>query len=199
MKSSGLSEPVRDKLRRFMYSRLQLSEIDVGEMPWLVRRYCLELILMTLLADRVVSEKEYAFLVTLADKLGLWQEEVHQSLVVLELFLIQHGERLKFLTSSPDKEGLHNRILERANYLLRKNLDRLVNEIRETGELYTLIIKATKQPLTEEEKRKVREQLTDLLKTIPALAVFALPGGGIILPVLIKLLPFNILPSSFDD
>lgn len=199
MKSSGLSEPVRDRLRRFMYSRLDLSDIEVGEMPWLVRRYCLELILMTLLADRVVSEKEYAFLMALADKLGLWQEEVHQSLVVLELFLMQHGERLEFLTSSPDKLGLRSRIQERAAYLLRKNLDRLVNEIRETRELYTLIMKSTKQSLTEEEKQKVREQLTDILKTIPALAVLALPGGSIILPVLIKLLPFKILPSSFED
>lgn len=199
MRSSGLSEPVRDRLRRFMYSRLDLSDIEVGEMPWLVRRYCLELILMTLLADRVVSEKEYAFLVAMADKLGLWQEEVHQSLVVLELFLMQHGERLEFLTSSPDKAGLHNRIQERAAYLLRKNLDRLVNEIRQTQELSALLMKATRESLDAEEKRKVREQLMDIMKTIPALAIFALPGGGIILPVLIKLLPFNILPSSFDD
>ncbi|MEE8555483.1 MAG: LETM1 domain-containing protein [bacterium] len=41
--------------------------------------------------------------------------------------------------------------------------------------------------------------MTDILKTIPAVAIFALPGGGLALPVLIKLLPFNLLPSSFED
>ena len=45
----------------------------------------------------------------------------------------------------------------------------------------------------------MQEQLIDVAKSIPALAIFALPGGGILLPVLIKVLPFNILPSSFQD
>jgi hypothetical protein len=50
-----------------------------------------------------------------------------------------------------------------------------------------------------EEKQKVQDQLMDIAKTIPTLAIFALPGGGILLPILIKVLPFNILPSSFQE
>jgi hypothetical protein len=95
--------------------------------------------------------------------------------------------------------GVRDRIQERATTAVRRNLDNLVNEIKETHELYTLLMKGAKQPLSTEEKKKVRDQLTDIIKTIPALAVFALPGGGIILPVLIRLLPFNVLPSSFED
>jgi hypothetical protein len=53
--------------------------------------------------------------------------------------------------------------------------------------------------LTEGEKRKVKAQLLDVAKTIPALAIFALPAGAIVLAVLIKVLPFNILPSAFDE
>ena len=45
----------------------------------------------------------------------------------------------------------------------------------------------------------MREQLIDLAKTIPALAIFAAPGGLLLLPILFKLLPFNLLPSSFVD
>ena len=199
LKSSELPESTRGELRRLMKSKLDISDVEVGEMPWLVRRYCLELILMTVMADRVVTEEEHAFVVVISERLGLWQEEVNQSLVVLELFMIHHREKLDFLKESPDTFSLRERFLERAAYLVRSNLDRLVNEIRETRELYTLLMKATKSPLTKEEKLKVREQITDILKTIPALAVLALPGGGIILPVLIKLLPFNLLPSSFED
>jgi hypothetical protein len=54
------------------------------------------------------------------------------------------------------------------------------------------------QKLTAEEKRKVRAQLVDLAKAVPALAIFAAPGGAILLPVLAKLLPFNLLPSAWD-
>jgi hypothetical protein len=60
-------------------------------------------------------------------------------------------------------------------------------------------MKSTRQKLDAEEKAKVRAQLMDILKTIPALAIFALPGGGLALPIVIRLLPFNILPSAFDD
>jgi len=74
-----------------------------------------------------------------------------------------------------------------------------MNEVRETHELYALLMKATRHALSAEEKRKVRNQLYDIMKTIPALAIFALPAGGVILPILIRLLPFNLLPSSFDD
>ena len=83
--------------------------------------------------------------------------------------------------------------------MLRKNLDRIVNEVRETRELYELLLKSRNETLTAEEKRKVRAQLFDILKTIPTLAIFALPGGSLALPILIRLLPFNLLPTSFED
>jgi hypothetical protein len=57
--------------------------------------------------------------------------------------------------------------------------------------------KSISQDLTEEEKAKVKEQLYDILKTIPALAIFLVPFGTLILAILIKYLPFNILPSAF--
>ena len=83
--------------------------------------------------------------------------------------------------------------------LVKKNVDNIMKEIGETKELSVLMLKATTKPLTAEEKQKVQDQLTDVAKSIPALAIYALPGGGILLPILIKVLPFNILPSSFQD
>jgi len=34
---------------------------------------------------------------------------------------------------------------------------------------------------------------------VPALAIFAAPGGLLLLPLLAKLLPFNVLPSAWDE
>ncbi len=80
---------------------------------------------------------------------------------------------------------------------VRRNLAAVVEEIRQTGELASLLAKSSHAKLTDEEWAKVREQLTDIVKTIPALAIFALPGGMILLPVLLKLLPFDLRPSAF--
>jgi hypothetical protein len=45
----------------------------------------------------------------------------------------------------------------------------------------------------------MRAQLIDVAKAIPALAIFAAPGGMLLLVALAKVLPFNLLPSSFQD
>ncbi|NVK53079.1 MAG: hypothetical protein HWD85_09105 [Flavobacteriaceae bacterium] len=79
-----------------------------------------------------------------------------------------------------------------------KNKLRLAKEIQESKELLALLTKSTHKKLTSEEKIKVKNQLLDICKGIPALAVFLLPGGAILLPLLIKLIP-DILPSSFRE
>ena len=92
-----------------------------------------------------------------------------------------------------------DQVTERISTVISQNLGALVTEIRETGELGTLLGKAAAGGrLNAEEKRKVRAQLIDLAKAVPALAIFAAPGGMLLLPILVKLLPFNLLPSAWD-
>lgn len=82
--------------------------------------------------------------------------------------------------------------------LLQRNKLRLYQELSQSKEAMQLIRKSTHAKLSEEEKEKVKEQLLDICKSIPALAVFLLPGGALLLPLLIKLIP-DILPSSFRE
>lgn len=82
--------------------------------------------------------------------------------------------------------------------LLEKNKNSLIQELKESKELLFLIKESTTRTLTEEEKGKVKEQLLDICKSIPALTVFMLPGGALLLPLLIKMIP-NLLPSAFRN
>ena len=108
--------------------------------------------------------------------------------------------RLRQVSLAEAPEGLPHALTTRLEAAVLDNIDRLLQEIRETGELAELLAKATAgNDLTATEKAKVREQLIDLAKTIPALAIFAAPGGMLLLPIILKLLPFNLLPSSFVD
>jgi len=96
-------------------------------------------------------------------------------------------------------EGVSDQMVERVSAAVTENLEAIATELRETGELGQLLAKATAgRKLTAEEKRKVREQLMDVAKAVPALAIFAAPGGLLLLPLLAKLLPFNMLPSAWD-
>lgn len=88
--------------------------------------------------------------------------------------------------------------VEEIRLLLQKNKKRLDQELRQSKEAVRLIKKATHSSLNAEEKEKIKIQLLDICKAIPALAVFLLPGGALLLPLLIKLIP-DILPSAFQD
>ena len=52
--------------------------------------------------------------------------------------------------------------------------------------------------MTKDEQKKVQDQLLDVFKSIPSLAIFILPGGALLLPLVVKFIP-KLLPSAFDD
>ncbi|MEM7260746.1 MAG: LETM1 domain-containing protein [Planctomycetota bacterium] len=49
------------------------------------------------------------------------------------------------------------------------------------------------------ERKQLQDQLQDLAKAVPMLAIFLLPGGMILLPILLKILPFDLRLSGFKD
>ena len=80
--------------------------------------------------------------------------------------------------------------------IIGRNRDRLLTEIRESKELMALLQKSTKEELSAEEKEQVKEQFYDILKSMPSLALFLLPGGTLLLPIVMKLVP-ELIPSAF--
>lgn len=87
---------------------------------------------------------------------------------------------------------------EEVKQLLLRNKRSLYQELSQSKEAMQLIKKSTKTKLNEQEKEKIKIQLLDICKSIPALTVFLLPGGSLLLPIIIKLIP-DILPSAFRD
>jgi hypothetical protein len=132
--------------------------------------------------------------------MGFDWEEVARIEAAVTDFYTRNKDALLALRRAETAEGLPHAITSRLQEIVTDNLDRIMMEIRKTGELAELLAKASVgTTLTDIEKKKVRDQLIDLAKTIPALAIFAAPGGMLLLPILLKLLPFNLLPSSFSD
>jgi hypothetical protein len=82
--------------------------------------------------------------------------------------------------------------------LILRNKNRLIKELAESGELVKLLTLSTVRDLNKKEKQKVREQLLDICKTVPSLTLFLLPGGSLLLPIMVKLIP-TLLPSAFNE
>jgi hypothetical protein len=82
--------------------------------------------------------------------------------------------------------------------VVKNNGVAVLTELKESREALGILWKlASGWTITGEEQKKLRSQLADLARSIPALGIFALPGGMLLLPILARSLPWNILPSAF--
>ena len=162
------------------------------------KNYLLDLMCLSVWEDEVLEKTEFQFLLKLARRLDLPTAKIHKSLVEVTSF---HKKNRKIIMLFQQTNPIHN-FFENSSQLvvklIRRNSKRLVKELKQSKELLFLISKATHTDLSKEEQKQMHAQMVDLLKTIPSLAIFMLPGGMILLPLFAKLIP-NILPSAFDD
>jgi hypothetical protein len=164
-----------------------------------LRRWLLEQALLSSLAQGRRSNAEHVFLNNLATSLEISQQDQMNLAAEVAAFYSSHRTLVDAFTEGGG--GWRRKVMvSSVQSSLAKNFERLMQEVRETGELSVLLGKVARgyRP-TQEERRRMRAQLIDLAKVVPALALFAAPGGMLLLIALAKVLPFSLLPSAFQD
>lgn len=198
--SAHLPENLEKEAAQYLHNKVLLSEIDISAAQhWIIKKYILELAILTVWADQIVTEEEKDFITRLAGKLGFNHEELEKSMFAIETFVLSNWGNIPYLQSKNSFDDIRARFLERITKIVEKNKERIGSEIRESKELMDLLTKSTKEELTEEEQRKVRAQLLDILKLLPTFVIIALPGSFLTLPLLLKILPTSALPSAFNE
>ena len=82
---------------------------------------------------------------------------------------------------------------------VRKNSSIVQGELRDSDEIVRLLWRygQGEEDLNAAQKAEVKGKIKDLAKAIPALGIFLLPGGVVLLPLAAKILPFDLFPSAF--
>jgi len=197
--SANLDKETKKSALDYLNNGDDLSTISIQKNDsWLLKRYALEIAILTLWSDDEVDEDEHRFLDELVVKLGVTEEEKDKSFIAIQSFLISNKNKALFLGGKNDFELMMKGASRRWTKILSRNKDKLALELRESKELMQLIKKSTTTDLSDEEKEKVKAQFLDLGKTIPALSLFMLPGGAVILPIVLKIIP-TLIPSAFRE
>ena len=190
-----------NSLRYSKNSKIGKEEIiDVvfeGNRSTLENLYLYEVAHMTLLSDGVVYENEQKFLDDFSLKLGLYKINQNTGFELVK-FIDEYKKELPFFNLNHPVKQFYNNTQDNIGKLVSRNKTRLLKELSESKELVKLLRKSTQTDLSYEEKKKVKKQLLDICKTIPSLTIFLLPGGGLLLPLLIKFIP-QLLPSAFNE
>jgi|694.fasta_scaffold27358_6 hypothetical protein len=113
-------------------------------------------------------------------------------------FVHDYANDYKILEKQMFHQALFSQTQSQLSLLVSRNQKRLMKEINNNKKLLSIIGQTPYKNLSVEERKYVKDQLLEISKTIPSLAIFVLPGGGLLLPILVRLLP-QLLPNSFNE
>ncbi|GAA4897692.1 hypothetical protein GCM10023311_23080 [Flaviramulus aquimarinus] len=160
--------------------------------------YILDLACMATWSDQMIDLEEEQFLEKLGNDLQLSKSRVHQSIKTVNNFYTKNKDNIALLSSKNIVQSFYNNSSKMVNKLITRNSKRLYQELKDSKELMVLLTQSTIRDLNKEEQKKVQDQLLDIFKSIPSLAIFLLPGGALLLPLVVKFIP-KLLPSAFDE
>lgn len=164
----------------------------------LEKYYVLDLACMATWSDKTIDSQEQLFLINLSTVLEIDTINIKLSMETVNTFYNVHRNQIALLNSNNMAKSFYNNASKMVKKLITRNSKRLYQELKDSKELMVLLTKSTQRDLTPKEQKKVQEQLIDIFKSIPSLAIFLLPGGALLLPLVIKFIP-KLLPSAFDD
>ncbi len=189
-------------IRYSKFSKVSTQSLETLELEFftndLEKKYIIDIAGMALWSDGVIENNEAYFLYKLAETISVSDEFVKQSILDTDDFITKYKAEIPYFNYSNPVKHFYDHTTQGVVTLITRNKKRLVKEIIQSKELMILLAHSTRRDLSEKEKKKVKKQLLDICKTIPSLTIFLLPGGSLLLPILIKFIP-TLLPSAFNE
>lgn len=189
-------------VRYSKFSKISSQNLDELNLDYfssdLEKYYLMDMAGMALWSDGEIENEEIYFLHKLAQNLSISGEFVTESIKNTDIFITTYKKEIPYFNYSNPVKHFYDQTTQSVITLISRNKNRLVKEIIESKELMVLLAYSTRRDLSEKEKKKVKKQLLEVCKTIPSLTIFLLPGGSLLLPILIKFIP-TLLPSAFNE
>jgi len=189
-------------VRYTKFSKISIQNLEELPLDYfsndLEKYYLLDLAGITLWNDGQIENEELYFLHKLGEEMSISKDFITESIQSTNEFITLYKNKIQYFNYSNPVKHFYDQTTSGVQILIKRNQKRLTKEISESKELMQLLAKSTQKDLSADEKKKVKKQLLDICKSIPSLTIFLLPGGGLLLPILIKFIP-QLLPSAFNE
>lgn len=173
------------KVRKFFREGVDLESLHLPHMNWVVRRYWLDISLMTLFADKEIQDVEDQYLQHLIQKLELTEKDLLESKLALGGFLLRFGKRLPFFNSQKASMNMMSKALADNFKGIREASKGEYHETVEMAKTFGRLLKyqvgigKNKKLPSEEEIAQALDQMKDLPKFLPFFSIMFLPVPGI--------------------
>ena len=197
-----LQKLFESSVRYSKFNKLEMGSLHDVDLSFLTddleKFYLIDIAGMAMWSDSKMDTSEENFLYKLALKLNVSIIFVQKSVIEMGSFFTLNKNKIPYFNFSNPVRHFYDQTTQNVQTLISRNKARLQLEISQSKELMKLLAQSTKRELNAEEKKKVRNQILDICKTIPSLTIFIIPGGSLLLPLLIKFIP-QLLPSAFNE
>lgn len=189
-------------VRYTKFSKIKPENLEKLEVDYFTtkpeKNYLLDMAGMAIWSDGKAQQTEIDFLYRLAAQLEIDDEIAAESIASFDVFIKMNRKEIPFFRYSNPVKHFYDHASQYVILLINRNKKRLIKELSNNGELMLLITHSTHRNLDESEKKKIKKQLLEICKTVPSLTIFLLPGGSLLLPLLIKFIP-QLLPTVFNE
>ena len=197
LQSAELSPEKKKECLEIFEQGISVEELNLPtNNSWILKKYFLEIAILTFWADKRVEDAELNFLKRLAETVAFSEEDVENSILAVEGFVLEHWKELDQLQDKKSFQEVSQQFMERMAKITAKNKGKLIQEVRAGDELMSLLKKARSTELNDLEKQRLKEMLVAVLKTIPTFVIVSLPQQFLTLPILMQILPKNFIAES---
>lgn len=192
LQSTDLPKDKKREAQKIFDEGIMLDEINLPtNNSWILKKYFLEIAILTMWADKRVEEIEREFLKQLSVYLGFSEADLESSMLAIEGFVLEYWDKLNYLQNKQDYNQVSEQFIARMTRITNAHKSPLLKEVQNSKELMELLRRARAFELAEEEKKRMEELLIMALKTIPTFVIISLPQRFLTLPILLKILPTN--------
>ncbi len=189
-------------VRYTKFSKVDAQNIEGLELDYfkhdLEQYYLIDMAGLAMCSDGIIEDSEKQFLLKLAEIMGVNPSFVAESITQTDGFINKYKKEIPYFNYSNPVKHFYDHTTQYVMMLISRNRKRLQKELSNNGELMLLLTHSTHRSLDSKEKKKVKKQLLEICKTVPSLTIFLLPGGSLLLPLLVKFIP-KMLPTTFNE
>jgi len=200
LQSAGLSHDKKKEAMVIFEKGIEsVEEINLPtNNSWILKKYFLEMAILTIWSDKKVETNEQIFLKSLCNHLGFSDDDLENSMMAIEGFVLEHWEELNTLQNKQDYNQVSEQFIKRLSRVADNNKNRLLKEVQESDEMMGLLRRARVSELSENERLRMQVLLIEVLKTIPTFVIISLPQRFLTLPMLLKILPKDFFAESLS-
>ncbi len=194
LEAALLSEEMQASSSALLEQKLTIDQLNLETISSpVLKKYLLELAVLVVSADNIISEEEETFIRQFRKQLRLPKAEADASILTVESFMYAHWQSIGYARHRDKPDALRQHLLNRIVRIGESYKKTLQNALAKDQPLLELWRAGQRNQLRTQGKKELRQGLLGLLAKLPVFTPSTVPTSLLTYSVLL-----NVLPSDLE-